>query len=280
MYNYTQVDMPINGNTPLVRGAFTAVTRSKLVTTDSHYMPPDQESQDSNTETSGGIEDHFIFSHLDTTREKIADIEAQIKALKQQISEIKDQVQYTAYAAMAGSPESEGMQLATHLYWIHDDLIRAQTIGNYLGTSGQAVSHRIGKAVLKLRCNDCGETVDYFPTSRSDAKMHRDWGTCVCEACQIERQTGHHRRAEAFRQQIEALRSMPYSEYLKTDHWQGLRIRMLKRAGFKCQVCNGGGQLHVHHRTYKNRGNEDLKDLIVLCANCHQEFHDKMELES
>ena len=242
---------------------------------DLNYTPPEFESQ----EPVGGIEDHPLFTALDNVRAKIAGIEAQIASLKTEISEIKDSAQEIARDAMITSVTmTERMQLATHLYWLHDDLIRAQTIGNCIGTTGQGVSHRIGKAVLKLRCHDCGETVDYFPTSRSDAKMHQDWGTCVCEACQTERETGQQRRAELFNQQVAFLRAMPYSEYLKTDHWQNLRTRMLKRAGFKCQVCNQQGQLHVHHRTYKNRGNEDLKDLIVLCATCHQEFHDKMEL--
>lgn len=34
-----------------------------------------------------------------------------------------------------------------------------------------------------------------------------------------------------------------------------------------------GVQLHVHHNTYVNYGEERLEDLIVLCRECHADFH-------
>jgi hypothetical protein len=71
-----------------------------------------------------------------------------------------------------------------------------------------------------------------------------------------------------------ALRTMPYREYLRTAHWQRCRDLALKRAGYACQLCNGRGELHVHHRTYERRGAEIDADLIVLCKRCHQRFHD------
>ena len=71
---------------------------------------------------------------------------------------------------------------------------------------------------------------------------------------------------------------LPYSEYLLTKHWQDTRARALHRAKFKCQVCNAGGELHTHHRSYEHLGNEQDADLIVLCAGCHQLFHDKRKL--
>jgi 5-methylcytosine-specific restriction endonuclease McrA len=80
-------------------------------------------------------------------------------------------------------------------------------------------------------------------------------------------------------QKVQYLRRMDYQEYLQTDHWQALRKLMLEYANYRCQLCNDGtAQLHVHHRTYINRGQEPLSDLIVLCANCHQQFHDKLEV--
>ena len=46
-----------------------------------------------------------------------------------------------------------------------------------------------------------------------------------------------------------------------------------RKAGFKCQLCGRKGDLNVHHNTYNSRGNENLKDLIVLCKDCHTKFH-------
>lgn len=71
------------------------------------------------------------------------------------------------------------------------------------------------------------------------------------------------------------LRSMPYDEYLKTEHWQNVRATALMRADNRCQLCNSPHQLHVHHRTYENRGRETSQDVIVLCKKCHAKFHNK-----
>lgn len=74
-----------------------------------------------------------------------------------------------------------------------------------------------------------------------------------------------------------ALRTMPYAAYLRTNHWQHKRLMALRRAGWRCQVCNEeaskGKPLDVHHRTYERRGAERAEDVIVLCRRCHELFH-------
>ncbi len=68
-------------------------------------------------------------------------------------------------------------------------------------------------------------------------------------------------------------RTMPYREYLQTSEWQAARMQALRRADYRCQVCNRSGPLEVHHRTYERRGREAPQDLIVLCDRCHEVFH-------
>ncbi|MGI8406032.1 MAG: HNH endonuclease signature motif containing protein [Thermomicrobiales bacterium] len=75
---------------------------------------------------------------------------------------------------------------------------------------------------------------------------------------------------------IHELETMPYREYLLTPEWQARRQLHRQHAGERCQVCNSEQSLHVHHRTYANRGNERFSDLIVLCASCHKHFHETM----
>jgi hypothetical protein len=74
------------------------------------------------------------------------------------------------------------------------------------------------------------------------------------------------------------LAAMPYPDYLQTPEWQERRKVMLKLAGYRCRVCNADKLLHVHHRTYERRGNEQPGDLIVLCDGCHKLFHDNRKL--
>ena len=74
--------------------------------------------------------------------------------------------------------------------------------------------------------------------------------------------------------------TMPYGDYLQTDHWKIKREEALFAAIYRCQVCNRGQRLHVHHRTYERRGCELLSDLTVLCEDCHELFHNHRTLSS
>lgn len=70
------------------------------------------------------------------------------------------------------------------------------------------------------------------------------------------------------------LRSMPYREYLKSDHWRAFRQEAISRAGGVCGHClNRRPDLHVHHLTYERRGSEHIKDVMVLCGECHRLVH-------
>jgi hypothetical protein len=74
--------------------------------------------------------------------------------------------------------------------------------------------------------------------------------------------------------ELQHLKKMPYADYLASDHWTRVRDAARDRAGYRCQVCNSSGDIHVHHRSYERRGEESDADLTVLCADCHKLFHD------
>jgi hypothetical protein len=79
--------------------------------------------------------------------------------------------------------------------------------------------------------------------------------------------------AEAVADWTASLEAMPYVEYLRTEEWQVVREYALERAQHRCQLCNCGGRLQIHHRTYEHRGSEELADVTALCGPCHQLFH-------
>jgi hypothetical protein len=71
-----------------------------------------------------------------------------------------------------------------------------------------------------------------------------------------------------------ALSRLPYSEYLRTPHWQAIRTRVLQRADGICKRCHVmGRRLDVHHLTYDRLGREREWDLRVLCDACHAAEH-------
>ena len=70
-----------------------------------------------------------------------------------------------------------------------------------------------------------------------------------------------------------------YESVLKTDRWQRMRKRVLHARPF-CRACKlprwlaviaYDQDLHVHHRSYANRGTErEIDDLEPLCRRCHE----------
>ena len=71
-----------------------------------------------------------------------------------------------------------------------------------------------------------------------------------------------------------------YKEYLKSPEWAAQRTKALLLAESRCQVCYSDSRLQVHHRTYRNLGDEEPSDLIVLCRYCHHLFHSNGRLKS
>lgn len=70
------------------------------------------------------------------------------------------------------------------------------------------------------------------------------------------------------------MREISYEEYIgRSPRWQEKRVERLKIDNFKCVVCGETHNLHVHHITYENLGNEDVdNDLVTLCKGCHMKI--------
>lgn len=71
----------------------------------------------------------------------------------------------------------------------------------------------------------------------------------------------------------DALRRLPYGQYLRSKHWDIVRRRALAVASGRCFYCGAKDSLDVHHLTYRRRGCELDEDLIVLCRPCHTDEH-------
>jgi hypothetical protein len=68
-----------------------------------------------------------------------------------------------------------------------------------------------------------------------------------------------------------------YSEKLKDPRWQRLRLKVMNRDNFKCQICGDTeNTLHVHHlkyELYKEPWEYEINALKTLCESCHQNEH-------
>lgn len=71
-----------------------------------------------------------------------------------------------------------------------------------------------------------------------------------------------------------------YSEKLKDPRWHEFRRRAFDFYGYQCTTCGEDSEKtdrhHVHHLRYM-KGREpweyDLRDVTILCKNCHDEVH-------
>ena len=70
---------------------------------------------------------------------------------------------------------------------------------------------------------------------------------------------------------INDLYSDGYEAYLRSPEWQAKRRERIELDHHTCQICCRQDQpLEVHHRSYRNLGNEEMDDLITVCRTCHK----------
>lgn len=61
---------------------------------------------------------------------------------------------------------------------------------------------------------------------------------------------------------------------LEADVYQRLRVQVLDRDGWRCQVCGSMANLEVHHLQFRSRQGQDTEaNLITLCSQCHKRTH-------
>jgi len=53
-----------------------------------------------------------------------------------------------------------------------------------------------------------------------------------------------------------------------------VRLRVLHRDGWRCQICGSMQNIQVHHQVFRSHGGKHLEEnLICLCAACHASIH-------
>ena len=61
---------------------------------------------------------------------------------------------------------------------------------------------------------------------------------------------------------------------LDPESYNQLRLQILRRDGWKCQLCGRLENLQIHHQHFRSRGGSDSDlNLITLCADCHRLEH-------
>ncbi len=63
---------------------------------------------------------------------------------------------------------------------------------------------------------------------------------------------------------------------LDANNYRELHQQVLERDGWRCQTCGSMQHLEVHHLQFRSQAGGDLeRNLISLCAECHEQVHRK-----
>ena len=61
---------------------------------------------------------------------------------------------------------------------------------------------------------------------------------------------------------------------LDPSAYDDLRLQVLQRDAWRCQICGSGQNLEVHHKNFRSRrGDDSEENLITLCTICHRIMH-------
>jgi 5-methylcytosine-specific restriction endonuclease McrA len=70
------------------------------------------------------------------------------------------------------------------------------------------------------------------------------------------------------------LRREPSPRRLDPTAYESLRQQVLRRDGWRCQLCARMANLEVHHKQFRSHsGHDSEENLITLCVGCHREIH-------
>ncbi len=131
--------------------------------------------------------------------------------------------------------------------------------GNQISTDQRAIERERQGALDKRPCPECGEI--FVPNKRNWKNQKYCSMLCtqrVAGRVYIHRYPERHKSSKA------------------RGRWGGNHKAALERDDRKCQICDSGEKLHVHHiddSGETDQPNHELDNLATLCGTCHRKVH-------
>lgn len=141
--------------------------------------------------------------------------------------------------------------------------------------SNTALTHMIsrdGRSQHVKQCQKCGEQFGSPVKQLTPSKDLPDFDIDLKVSCYDETTKlllncdQKHARKQITRGKI---LSKDHHDYLKSEKWNNKRLKVLKRANFKCEGCMEAKATEVHHLTYDNLKDELLFQLVAICRHGH-----------
>lgn len=239
-------------------------------------------------------QDYSVVVHALDALEQLKSTDEQINRLKEQRAQQKVNMIEDLGELLKEVPAERAFVIASDAYWANPLLADAIKRAYVLAT---------GKGLLprpmptEVSCERCGNLItatswtNYNHIVVNAERRKRDACSArasFCLRCNEAQSAERDQKNSAYfrtwqeqceeeakgREQILAqFQAMNDDEYFETEHWQLIAQAMVKKVGFRCQLCNTGEVLKVHLRSQECRGCESLADLVVLCRECSGSFH-------
>jgi len=73
---------------------------------------------------------------------------------------------------------------------------------------------------------------------------------------------------------MSSIGTKPLRLRLDPASYETLRQQVLRRDGWRCQLCGAISNLEVHHQQFRSHSGDDSEEnLITMCAACHSALH-------
>jgi hypothetical protein len=124
-----------------------------------------------------------------------------------------------------------------------------------------------------LSCGRASNAIARRQLSEEQMQQAPDYDEQLAERYQAACLEERRRKLERRRAELEPWRSAEYRDYLQSPRWAVLRRRVIERAGGVCEGCRSRAAVNVHHLTYSHIFHEFLWELVAVCRECHERYH-------
>lgn len=165
-------------------------------------------------------------------------------------------------------------------YYSFDDIQRSHSI------SREALKQRVKSGKLKAeKLTMSKDSPNHFKYIIPETELPKlaEFRTSIPVASKnaqpdyyINRWARQEERLKEYQKRREECPKRNYHDYMHSEEWRHKRLKVLKRDGFRCQMCGTAKNLRVHHINYEHLGTDaELDDLITLCDACHRKIHEQ-----
>jgi hypothetical protein len=140
------------------------------------------------------------------------------------------------------------------------------------GETARLTQRRVHVSVaIHMQCDTCGRSL-CGALKKADHAFSTEYPWWD-EGLSDRYQASENDEAGAYREAAWQERRANYHQWLQTDEWKALRLKIMRRANGVCEGCLESPAQQVHHDGYENGKMPPAWKLRAVCLKCHEKLH-------